>query len=161
MNEFSEERRKYAIDELIQKLDQHFEYETRARAEYSSKLSDVESDLKSLSSSTQRMAEILERLAIAEERDKTHGTSILKLQEKLENAESLHSSLRQDTNKWKYSIAGALAAISTIASVFGSQMNSKITDYDVTMEKIKIHLEVDKPTGWPAESKLPQQNQPR
>lgn len=152
-DQFDEDRRRYAIDDLVAKLDVHFNNEKRARIEYSESLLILQNDLKSLSESTKRMAEVLERLAIAEERDKTHGISIGKLQDKVETLSKSCEVYKETTNKWLYGFTGMLAALSFIGTVFGGYVSSRITDYDSTINAAKIHMEIDKPAAWPPENR--------
>lgn len=156
------ERRSYDKDIalLFDKLDEHFKEESSFRQEFSVRVSGIEQHIESMDTYIQRVTEILERVTIIEERDKNHNRliedigAILKAIEKQvqtnkDEAEKKIGEVDKKVDKWVYTITGAVAVITLIASIFGSTVNDKIKVSEELADKTKLHLEIDKPAGWP------------
>lgn len=158
----NQERRNYDkdISVLFDKLDQHFREEVKFRQEFNNRVSGIEYNIESMNGYIQRVTEILERITIIEERDKSHNkliediTGILRSMEKQiqdhkEEAQKKISVVDKKVDKWVYTFSGAGAVLVVIWAIIGNSFDRSLTDIQHLTDKVKIHLEVDKPTGWP------------
>jgi len=161
-NETNFERRNndWDISSLFQRLEEHFGEEAQFRQEFSGRVSGIEHSIDSMNNYIQRITEILERITIIEERDKSHNkiiddlSEILKSIEKQvqankDSTEKKIDEVDRKTDKWLYTLSGAIGVVSLIVTIFGSYANDKIKAGEELADRIKIHLEMDKPTGWP------------
>ena len=155
-----------SLSDLMSKIDRHFLDENRSMMEFAQKVSSIESDMKVVSESMRKMSEVLERLALAEERDKTQQQAMLKMQkdhvdleEKVERSKEVHfelqsaleklptkeefTSLKETVHKWIYVGMGVGFCLTLLGGVAGSFLNGKLVEYDTTINQAKTHMSVE------------------
>ncbi len=171
------------LQDLMVRLDNHYRDEARSMMEFTTRVSSIESDMKIVSESMRKMSDVLERLALAEERDKSRHEQITQIKHNHEElaakvdrirdySSETHSvmdnmpgteefyALKDVVNKWIYIGTGVGLCFALIGAVLGSYLNSKLLEFDGTIGQMKTHMAVDVPSGWPQQS-LPQSLPPQ
>lgn len=154
------------LSDLMSKIDRHFLDENRSMMEFAQKVSSIESDMKVVSESMKKMSEVLERLALAEERDKTQQQAMQQmkrdhsaLEEKVEKSKEVHfelqsaleklptkeefSALKETVHKWIYVGMGVGFCLTLIGGIAGSFLNSKLVEYDSTINQARTHMSIE------------------
>lgn len=157
------ERRNYDKDIalLFERLDEHFKEESLFRQEFAARVGGIEYHIESMDTYIKRVTEILERVTIIEERDKSHNkliediADILKtierqVQENKEQAQKKIGDVEKKIDKWSYTFSGASAIVVIVWALIGGMFNEKVKGIETIIERTKIHLAVDATTGHPA-----------
>lgn len=148
------------LKELHAKIDKYMQEEVQRHLETAEKLSSVEANLETMKDYVKKVTDILERITAVEERNKSHNhiigeiTALVKTVEKQITADKTNTdksiaALSEKVNKWNYSIAGAFAVLTVLWAIFSNGIETKFNNVNELLERMKIHLEVDKPAGWP------------
>lgn len=149
-----------SIEKILDKFDAHFKEEANYRREFGERFVSIESDLSSVSSSMKKLADVLERLTVIEERDRMHNKSLGEINS---NLVDLKKHVEEDSkemakkveavdakvNKWIYTASGITTTLVIVWSLLGGVVASKLSDTDKVIEAVKIHLATDLPAGWP------------
>lgn len=150
-----------SIEKILDKFDAHFKEEANYRREFGERFVAIESDLSSVSSSMKKLADVLERLTVIEERDRMHNKSLSEINQNLidlkkhvedDNKDVLKKVAVVDAkvNKWIYTASGITTTLVIVWSLLGGVVASKLSDTDKVIEAVKIHMATDIPTGWPS-----------
>ncbi len=148
---------------ITDKFDAHSIDEMKHHKSTEERLASVEANLGVMTDYVKKVTEILERITVIEERDKNRITTLSQINEtisdlKKEGKDSKEYITRVDSKltKMTYMFSGGFAVLAVLWNVFSSSIDSKFSDIALVMEKTKIHLEVDKPVGWPASTNFNQ-----
>lgn len=153
---------------LIDKLDRHMEEEGKTLQQLSEKMVGVEINLSAMTEYVKKVTEILERITTIEERDKTRSrviddiTLLLRavnkeMQTNKENAAKDLTAVDKKIDRLGYIATGVFAVCSIIWTVLGGSINSKMEEFSDTIDKMKVHLEINRseqqpqfqqPLGW-------------
>jgi DNA repair exonuclease SbcCD ATPase subunit len=137
------------IDRLMKRLDSHFEAEESHLIDFSERISSIETNLGSVSSSMKKLAEILERLAIIEEKNRTHNkfldeinNSITYLKTDKEETTARINTVDNKVNRWIYTATGITSTLIVIWTVLGGVILNKVSTMDQVIDQVKIHMAV-------------------
>jgi predicted HAD superfamily Cof-like phosphohydrolase len=160
MERRAEDRVTNELRDLHSKIDAHLVEEMKYHRTIGERLISVETNLSAMTDYVKKVTEILERITIIEERDKSHNQVISQISTLLDSV-TKQIQLNRETStaevnrvdrkvdKWVYTFSGGFAVAAIIGSIFSTSLEAKLNDTMVVIDKLKIHLEVDKPTGWP------------
>ncbi len=143
-------------DKITSEFDEHSREEMDHHGKTEERLPSVAANLSVMSDYVKKVTEMLERITIIEERDKNRNTVLGQISEtivdlKREDKDTKEAIAKVDSKltKFSYMFSGGFAVLAVLWNVFSSSIDSKFSDIASVMERTKLHLEVDKPIGWP------------
>lgn len=143
-------------DKITEKFEEHSKDEFEFHRKTEERLASVEANINVMTDYVKKVTDILERLTVIEERDRNrhlmmshieNSVSELKLEDEKIKKELSHTAAK--LTRFVATFSGGFAVIAVVWTVIGSSINSKLEDFSTTLDKVKIHMEVDKPVGWP------------
>lgn len=143
-------------DKITSKFDDHSREEMEHHRKTEERLASVEANLGIMTDYVKKVTEILERITIIEERDKNRNLILGQISESIVDLKKVSSENKEEIvkvdnklMKWVYMFSGGFAVLAVLWNVMSSSLEAKVSEYSSVLEKVKIHLEVDKPVGWP------------
>lgn len=143
-------------DRITEKFDYHSKEEMDHHKKTEERLASVEANLGIMTDYVKKVTEILERITVIEERDKNRNLILGQISEsinELKREDKFHtetiSKVDGKLTKWIYMFSGGFFVLGLLWNVFSNSIDYKFVEMQQLSEKIRIHLEVDKPTGWP------------